>query len=267
MNVQHHKIIADELRIRTPQVAATADLLSDGATVPFISRYRKEATGSLDEVQIAAVRDRLAGLAELDKRRQSIVESLAKRDLLTDELAHNLEKAENLTSLEDIYLPYKPKRRTRAMIACEKGLEPLAHALFKQDTPHVEASSYISEENGVASVEEALAGARDIIAEWINENKEIRVLLRRVYSEKAVIASTVVKKNRDIGSKFHDYFDWQEAAAKVPSHRLLAMFRGEKEKILSLSIKPPGELVLPLLTRTFVKQRTGNQEEQAVTDS
>ena len=267
MNLQHHKIIADELRIRATQVAAAADLLTDGATVPFISRYRKEATGSLDEVQIAAVRDRLAGLAELDKRRQSIVESLAKRDLLTTELAHSLEKAENLTSLEDIYLPYKPKRRTRAMIACEKGLEPLARALFKQDTPHVEASPYIGGENGVASVEEALAGARDIIAEWINENKEIRVLLRRVYSEKAVIASTVVKKNREIGAKFHDYFDWQETAAKVPSHRLLAMFRGEKEKVLSLSIKPPDEMVLPLLTRTFVKQRAGNQVELAVTDS
>ena len=267
MNLQHQKTIAGELRIGTNQVAAAADLLTDGATVPFISRYRKEATGSLDEVQIATIRDRLAGLIELDKRRQSIIDSLAKRDLLSDELQNNLEKAENLTGLEDIYLPYKPKRRTRAMIGCEKGLEPLARKLFKQDTANVNALAFVNQEKGVESVEEALAGARDIIAEWINENQEIRVRLRRLYDEKAVIVSTVVKKNREIGAKFHDYFDWHEAVTKAPSHRLLAMFRGEKEKILSLSVKPPDELVLPVLISRFVKKGLGNQVELAVADS
>jgi len=267
MNLQHQKTIAGELRIGTNQVAAAADLLTDGATVPFISRYRKEATGSLDEVQIATIRDRLGGLIELDKRRQSIIESLAKRDLLSDELQNNLEKAENLTGLEDIYLPYKPKRRTRAMIGCEKGLEPLARTIFKQDTANVNALAFVNQEKGVESVEEALAGARDIIAEWINENQEIRVRLRRLYDEKAVIVSTVVKKNREIGAKFHDYFDWHEAVTKAPSHRLLAMFRGEKEKILSLSVKPPDELVLPVLISRFVKKGVGNQVELAVADS
>ena len=267
MTLQHQNIIAEELRIRPIQVTATADLLTDGATVPFISRYRKEATGSLDEVQIAAIRDRLAGLAELDKRRQFIIESLAKRDLLSDALKIDLEKADNLTGLEDIYLPYKPKRRTRAMIAGEKGLEPLARKLFRQDTTRVDVSAFVSEEKGVESVEDALAGARDIIAEWINENQKIRSLLRRLYDEKAVIVSTVVKKNRQQGAKFHDYFDWQESVAKVPSHRLLAMLRGEQEKILSISIKPPDELVLPVLVRHFVKNGVGDQVEQAVVDS
>ena len=267
MNLQHQKIIAEELRVRAAQVAATAGLLTDGATVPFISRYRKEATGSLDEVQIAAIRDRLVGLAELDKRRQSIIESLAKRDLLSDELKNNLEQAESLAGLEDIYLPYKPKRRTRAMIACEKGLEPLARTLFKQDTSNVNALAFVSEENGVESVEDALAGARDIIAEWINENQKIRVLLRRLYDEKAVIVSTVVKKNQQIGAKYHDYFDWSEPVTKAPGHRLLAMFRGEKEKILSLSIRPLDDVVLPVLISHFVKNKIGNQVELAVADS
>ena len=267
MTLQHQNIIAEELRIRPIQVTATADLLTDGATVPFISRYRKEATGSLDEVQIAAIRDRLAGLAELDKRRQFIIESLAKRDLLSDALKIDLEKADNLTGLEDIYLPYKPKRRTRAMIAAEKDLEPLARKLFRQDTTRLDVSAFVSEEKGVESVEDALAGARDIIAEWINENQKIRELLRRLYDEKAVIVSTVVKKNRQQGAKFHDYFDWHESVAKVPSHRLLAMLRGEQEKILSISIKPPDELVLPVLVRHFVKNGVGDQVEQAVVDS
>jgi len=267
MTLQHQNIIAEELRIRPIQVAATADLLTDGATVPFISRYRKEATGSLDEVQIAAIRDRLAGLAELDKRRQFIIESLAKRDLLSDALKIDLEKADNLTGLEDIYLPYRPKRRTRAMIAAEKGLEPLARNLFRQDTTRLDVSAFVSAEKGVESVEDALAGARDIIAEWINENQKIRLLLRRLYDEKAVIVSTVVKKNRQQGAKFHDYFDWHESVTKVPSHRLLAMLRGEQEKILSISIKPPDELVLPVLVRHFVKNGVGDQVEQAVVDS
>lgn len=268
MNQQHQITIADELQIPAARVAATVELLVDGATVPFISRYRKEATGSLDEVQIAAIRDRLAGLAELDKRRQSILESLEKREILNDELKTSLLKAQNLTSLEDLYLPYKPKRRTRAMIACEKGLEPLARALFRQDTHEVAASAYISDEKGVESVEDAYAGARDIIAEWINENQEVRAALRRLYTDKGVITSRVVKKNQETGGKFRDYFDWQEDVKKAPSHRLLAMFRGEKEKVLSLSVRPADELVLPPLMRHFVKKNgVGKQVELAVADS
>lgn len=249
------------------RVAATVDLLADGATVPFISRYRKEATGSLDEVQVTAIRDRLAGLAELDKRRQNIIESLFKRELLSAELKDSLYRADNLTSLEDIYLPYKPKRRTRAMIAFEKGLEPLAQALFGQNLHDADAAAYINDEKGVGSIDDAYAGARDIIAEWVNENQEIRVILRKLYADKAVIVSKVVKKNQDIGRKFRDYFDWREEAKKAPGHRLSAMFRGEKEKVLSLSVKPPDELTLPLLKNHFVKNGDRKQIELALIDS
>lgn len=267
-NQQHQHIIAGELRIHLNKVAATAELLTSGATVPFIARYRKEATGSLDEIQIAAIRDQLVRLAELDKRRQAIIDSLSKRDLLTDKLKNSLEKAGNLTTLEDIYLPHKQKRRTRAMIAREKGLEPLAKALFRQDAHDVDASAYIDTEKEVETVNDALSGARDIIAEWVSENQAIRSRLRRVFTEHADIISSVVKKNRENGVKFRDYFDWREKAAKAPSHRLLAMFRGENEKVLSLSVRPADDLVLSMLNDHFVKKgRAGNQVGQAVADS
>ncbi|NNK56398.1 MAG: RNA-binding transcriptional accessory protein [Desulfofustis sp.] len=267
MNQQHPTIIAKELQIHISQVAATVGLLAGGATVPFISRYRKEATGSLDEVQVTAIRDRLAGLAELDKRRQSIIESLAKRELLSGELKASLYRADNLTSLEDIYLPYKLKRRTRAMIAGEKGLEPLAQALFKQHIHDVDAAAYVDHEKGVGSIDDAYAGARDIIAEWVSENREIRIILRKLYADRAVIVSKVVKKNQEMGRKFSDYFDWREEAKKAPGHRLLALFRGENEKVLSLSVKPPDELTLPLLKTHFVKNGDRKQVELALIDS
>ena len=267
MSQQHQRILAKELRIPIFQVAAAVDLLADGATVPFISRYRKEATGSLDEVQVTAIRNRLAELAELDKRRQSIIESLAARELLSGELQASLHKADNLASLEDIYLPYKPKRRTRAMIAREKGLEPLARALFTRHTDNVDAAAYVDDEKGVGSIDDAYGGARDIIAEWVSENLQIRGILRRLYADKAVIVSKVVKKNQQSGEKFRDYFDWREEAKKAPGHRLLAMFRGEKEKVLSLSIKPPDELALPLLKNHYAVKADRTQVELALIDS
>ncbi len=264
---QHHKKIAYELQIHPHQVTATAELLDNGATVPFISRYRKEATGSLDELQVMAIRDRIAGLTELDKRRKAILESLAKRDLLSGELRDSLLKADTLTSLEDIYLPHRPKRRTRGAIAIEKGLEPLARELFEQKHQQINAASYINPDKGVESISDALTGARDIIAEWVNENLEVRETLRHVYREKASITSSVVEKNRETGQKFKDYFDWSEPVNKVVSHRLLAMFRGEREKVLSLSVRPPREQVLPLLIRHFVKSRDAEQVKLAIEDS
>jgi len=267
MNQPHRTTIAKELRIPLSQVAATVDLLADGATVPFISRYRKEATGSLDEVQVTAIRNRLAGLAELDKRRQSIVDSLAKRELLSDEIKARLFKAADLTTLEDIYLPYKPKRRTRAMIASEKGLEPLARVLFKQNPDEVDAAAYVDAAKGVGSIADAYGGARDIIAEWVSENQEVRGILRRLYADKAVIVSRVVKKNQQSGEKFRDYFDWREEAGKAPGHRLLAMFRGEKEKVLSVSVKPSDELALPLLKNHFASKGDSKHLELALTES
>ncbi|MDH3360163.1 MAG: RNA-binding transcriptional accessory protein, partial [Desulfobulbaceae bacterium] len=200
---QYHEIIARELQIKTGQVASVANLLEEGGTVPFIARYRKEATGLLDETGITAIRDRLAQLAELDKRRQAIISSLSERDLLEPKLEQTLLAASNLTVLEDIYLPFRPKRRTKSLIAREKGLEPLARIIFKQQQPP-KPEQFVNPAKEVATVDEALAGARDIIAEWISEDPAIRTELRRLFAGKAMIISKVVKKNQENGSKFRD---------------------------------------------------------------
>jgi uncharacterized protein len=266
---QHLTTIAQELDIKVAQVAATAALLGDGATVPFISRYRKEATGLLDETRIMAVRDRLGQLAELDKRRGAMVASLTERDLLSPELQAALQAASSMTVLEDIYLPYRPKRRTRSLIAKEKGLEPLANALFAQQNRDVQVEAFLNPEKEVHTIDEALAGARDIIAEWISEEAATRAELRELFAKETAIASSVVKKNEEAGAKFRDYFNWQEPAAKAPSHRLLAMFRGENEKVLTLSLRPPEETALAILQRFYVKARneSGRQVALAVEDS
>jgi uncharacterized protein len=262
-------IIARQLQLSAGQVAATAKLLAEGATIPFVARYRKEATGMLDEVQIAAIRDQLARLTELDKRRQAISTSLAERELLTDELQAAVRNAASLAVLEDIYLPYRPKRRTRSLIAREKGLEPLAQSIFTGKATPSQPQDFVSGEKGVLSADDALAGARDIIAEWISEDAPLRARLRIHFAEKAVITSLVVKKNQESGVKFRDYFDWQAPAAKTPGHRLLAMFRGENEKVLTLSLRPPEKDVLPMLQRLFVGKNDfcGRQVGLAVEDS
>jgi uncharacterized protein len=250
---QHLKTIAQELHIKVEQAAAAAALLGDGATVPFISRYRKEATGLLDETQVAAVRDRLGQLAELDKRREAIVASLAQRDLLSPELKAALQAASSMTILEDIYLPYRPKRRTRSSIAKEKGLEPLARALYAQDNRGVQVENFINPGKEVHTAEEAMAGARDIIAEWISEAAATRAELRKLFALESVVTSLVVKKKEASGAKFRDYFDWQEPAAAAPGHRLLAMFRGENEKVLTLALRPPEDRGLAIVQRFHVK--------------
>ena len=263
---QHHIRTSKNLHISVNQVAATARLLAEGATVPFISRYRKETTGSLDETQVSAVRDQLAKLEELDKRRRTIIDSLTARDLLTNELQASLQGAEDLATLEDIYLPHRQKRKTRAMTAKEKGLEPLAKSIFA-GRDQVDVHAFIHPEKGVSSAEEALAGARDVIAEWISEDAEMRARLRSLFSRKGVICSMVVKKNREAGAKFQDYFNWQEEAGKALGHRLLAMFRGESEKILRLSIRPADDLALTILTRKYRPQgKFRDQLSMAVTD-
>ena len=256
MNEKHAVKIADELNHSLQQIMATASLLEDGATVPFIARYRKEATGSLDEVAITAIRDRTAQLEELDRRRESILKSLQERELLTDELKEKILVADTLSSLEDIYLPYRPKRRTRATIAKEKGLEPLAKLIFeqKEDTdPVAEAGAYIDPEKGIETVDDALAGSRDIIAEWVNENQEAREKMRALYMKKASFRSKVTAGKETEGAKFRDYFDWEESVTKAPSHRILAMRRGEKEGFLTLRAEPPEEEALALLEAMFVK--------------
>jgi protein Tex len=271
MNEGHIPKIAQELSLTPKQVQATADLLNEGATVPFIARYRKEATGSLDEVAITAVRDRLNQLMELDKRREAILKSLEERGQLTDELKEKILSAETMVVLEDIYLPYRPKRRTRATIAKEKGLEPLARLLFAQEDidPMAEAAAFVDPEKGVDSAEDALAGACDIIAEWVNEDQTARARMRDFYSSKAVFKSKVIPEKESEGIKYRDYFDWEETVKTAPSHRILAMRRGEKEGFLTLRVIPPEEEALEILDRLFVKGEgpASQQVRSAVHDS
>ncbi len=254
MNLSHIDAISADMRLDAAQVKSVALLLEDGATVPFIARYRKEATGSLDEVTVSAIRDRLTQLIELDRRRESILKSLAQHGHLTDALEVRVRTAETMTRLEDIYLPYRPKRRTKASTAREKGLEPLAMAILSQAgaDPIALAAGYVNPEKAVESVEAALSGARDIIAERINEDPQARSRVRALFFKKAVIRSQIVAGKEGEGAKYKDYFQWAEPAATAPSHRILAMRRGEKEEILGLSIAPPAELAIAILEELFV---------------
>nr|WP_155325985.1 Tex family protein [Desulfosarcina ovata] len=243
------------MNLEAARIDAVAQLLADGASVPFISRYRKEATGSLDEVAVATIRDRLTQLQDLDSRRETILGSLEQHGHLTDELKDQVLAAGTMTELEDIYLPYRPKRRTRATIAREKGLEPLADAIFEQagNDPEALAADYVDAEKDVATIEDALAGARDIIAETINEDQQARSRVRDLFFEQAVIRSQVVAGKETEGAKYKDYFEWSEPVSTAPSHRILAMRRGEKEDILSLAIAPEAEPAVAILETLFIK--------------
>jgi len=250
-----YKKIAQELHVTDRQVTDTAMMIAEGATVPFIARYRKEVTGSLDEVAITAIRDRLQQLEELESRRTAILKSLTERNLLTPELDEKICSAETMSVLEDIYLPFRPKRRTRATIAREKGLELLAEQLFVQENMDVAAvaSAFVSEEKGVATIEEALAGARDIIAEWVNEDATARSKMRELFWDKGVIVSKVLPDKEEAGIKYKDYYEWSEAVSSTPSHRILAMRRGEREEFLMLRMIPPEEDAINILLALFVK--------------
>ena len=263
MNEKNIVKIAVELKLREKQVLATARLLDDGATVPFIARYRKEATDELDEVNIITIRDRLEQLYELDKRREAILKSLEDQGNLTDDLKEKVETAETLAILEDIYLPYRPKRRTRGMMAKEKGLEPLANKIFEQGDidPHAEAAAFVDSEKGVDNIEDALAGARDIVAEWINEDAEVRSELRELFEKKAVISSRVAKGQEEDGIKFKDYYEWEEAASMAPSHRVLAIRRGAGEGFLIFHILPQEDEAVAISENRFVKDN-GQAAEQ-----
>ncbi len=261
-DAEHDRIVAvaGELGLRPAQVTAVAELLAEGATVPFVARYRKEMTDSLDEVQIAAVRDRLAKLAELEKRREAIIRSLEERALLTEDLAGHLAAAATMTALEDLYLPFRPRRRTRATIARERGLEPLASRLFAQDPadpfdPSDAAAAFVDPETGVATVEDALQGARDIMAEWVSEDLETRSAMRRLYESRAQLVAKVARGKSEEAAKFRDYFDWSEGAAAAPSHRVLALFRGDAEGMLLVRLAPPEEEALALLESRFARGR------------
>ncbi|WP_438481240.1 helix-hairpin-helix domain-containing protein [Oleiharenicola lentus] len=282
-NPDHVLRLAQELNLKVQQVAATAQLLAEDATVPFISRYRKEVTGMLDEVQVTAIRDRLEQMRSIDERRASILSSLKERNLLNDVLEKSINAATTLTALEDIYLPFKPKKRTRATIAREKGLEPLAELLYAQDAatnPATAAQEYVGRDytpddgkntpQKIKDIDEALAGARDIIAERVSDDKDARARLRLVYQKHAVISSKVLTGKEVEAAKFKDYFEWSEPLAKAPSHRVLAMRRGEQELMLMMRITLPDELaaqaeVEPLFVKA--KNPAGEQVRLAVVDS
>lgn len=263
------EIISQRVNIPLRQVKKTVDLLEEGATIPFISRYRKEHTGSLDEVQITEIRDELNKLKELVKRQEYILKTIDEQDLLTAELRKKIEECLDPLLLEDIYLPYKPKRKTRATMARDKGLEPLAKILMNQQEMQVEkaAARFLNDE--VTTEEEALQGARDIIAEWINENQRSRKTVRYHFSRTAVIYSKVVKGKEEEAEKYRDYFEFSEPLKKCPGHRILAMRRGEQEGFLKLSVEPDTPRVMTDLEEQHVKNPydVGQQVAEAVKDS
>jgi len=247
--------VAQELGLRPEQVLAAAALLAEGATVPFIARYRKERTGELDEEQIRTVRDRLEQLSELDARRTAVLKSLEERQLLTPELQAQILAAPTMAVLEDVYLPFRPKRRTRAMVARERGLEPLALLLLEQGPatdPLAAAAAFVDAEKELPDAEAALAGARDIMAEIINEDPAVRAEMRELFETKGVMRAAVIPGKEEAGQKYRDYFDWSEPLASAPGHRVLAVRRGEKEDILSLRIAPPDDLAIAALERRYV---------------
>ena len=264
----HIKIIARKLQLHDWQVENTLRLLDDGATIPFISRYRKEVTGSLNEVQLAEIRDEYERLRELDRRREAIVKSIEEQEKMTPELLARINEALTVTVLEDIYLPFRPKRKTRASVARARGLEPLALWLLeqRQGDPDTEAGKYLGDE--LESPAAALAGARDIIAEMVSENDQVRGSLRRLYERDAVITSKGVKGKEEEGSKFSDYFEWSEPLRRCPSHRLLAMLRGEEEGYLRLTIMPSEVEAIDTVEKQFVRANNSaaRQVKAAVAD-
>ncbi|MCK8601383.1 Tex family protein [Desulfoferrobacter suflitae] len=260
MHQPHTMTIANELNLLPNQVDATVGLLQGGASVPFIARYRKEATGSLDETVIVQIRDRLVQLEALEKRRETILDALQEQGNLTEDLRRRIARAETLAKLEDLYLPFRPKRRTRAGIAREKGLEPLARLLLQQKPetrPAEEAQAFLDGEKGVSCGADALAGARDIIAEWVSENVEIRASLRTLFMHKGILKSNVIKGKEAEAVQYRDYYEWEESVKSAPSHRILATRRGEREGFLNVRMVVNTQEALAVIDSTCV---TGNGE-------
>lgn len=268
MSILFNKIVSSALNISEKQVENTIRLLDEGATIPFISRYRKEVTGALDEVQIGNIKEQYDKLRELEKRKQTIITTIDEQGKLTPDLRTRLENSWDAMEIEDIYLPYKPKRRTRAEVAREKGLEPLAKILMIQTENNLDIKAQAFVKNDVADTEEALKGARDIIAEWISENERARNMVRSIFRKEAIISSRVVKGKEEEAAKYRDYFDWSEPLRRCSSHRLLAVRRGESEGFLKVSIEPDSELCIERLEGLFVKNATASaaQVNEAVRD-
>jgi len=268
-NPQIIKLIADSLQLSEKQIRNAVRLLDEGATIPFISRYRKEMTDGMDEVQLADTREQYDKLCELLKRRETVLKTIEEQDKLTDELRRRIENCWNSTELEDIYLPFKPKRRTRAEIAREKGLEPLAKMIMKQNSADVERMAQQFTGENVETTADALAGARDIIAEWVNESENARNAVRRNFAFDAVISSKIIKGKEEEAQKYRDYFEMSEKLSRCSSHRLLAMRRGEAEGFLRVSINPDDDRCLERLERIFVRadNEAADQVAEAVKDA
>jgi len=262
-------LIASALHLTEKQIRNAIQLFIEGATIPFISRYRKEMTDGMDEVQLGDTKEQYDKLCELAKRKLAVLKSIEEQDKLTDELKSRIDNCWNITELEDIYLPYKPKRRTRAEIAREKGLEPLAKMLMKQQSDDIERMALNFVKGDVLDADDALKGARDIIAEWVNESEAARNAIRTIFAREAVISSKLIKGKEEEAQKYRDYFDMSEKLARCSSHRLLAMRRGETEGFLRVNITPEDENCLDRLDRIFVKGNTdsSNQVSEAVNDA
>ncbi len=251
------RLIAKELNLTEQQVENVINLLQEGASIPFIARYRKELTGSLNELSIIAIRDRLKQLTELEKRRDSVIHSVREQGKLTEELEQALRRATTLTEIEDLYLPFRPKRKTRASMAIEKGLEPLAKIILAQKEEDILrlAKRFIDVEKGVENEDEALQGARDVIAEWVNQDAVVRQRLRRLFRSEAVIASRLVKGKDEEAQKYRSWFHWEEEVRRIPSHRLMAILRGEAEGYLKVEIQPSLAKALEIIERIYMKAR------------
>ena len=271
MTINYAKRIAEELHLTEEQVKNTLELLEGGATIPFVARYRKEATGSLDEVQIGQIKELHTKWVELDKRRAAILDSIREQGKLTPELEAKINETVSMSELEDLYLPYRPKRKTRATVAIEKGLEPLAKTISAQKEMDLQslASRFVNEAKGVHNIEEALAGARDIIAEHISENLSVRARLRNTFRQHSRISTKLIKDKVDEGEKYKIYYNADEFLAKAPSHRILAMFRGEEEGILRVTIEPNEEKTLEMLRRAIIRNNSNCAQQvwMAVTDA
>ena len=264
MKESYYSKIARELGVKAQQVKAADALLTEGATVPFIARYRKELTGSLDEVAIETLRERLKELAQLDARREAIINSMTEQEVLSDELRKAIDSAQTIAALEDIYLPYRPKRRTRGSAAREKGLTPLAELVFSQADgidPPKEAAAFIDKAKGVEDSRDALAGARDIIAEHVAEDADVRAAMRALFEKDAKIRTEVYTGAEEKAATYKDYFHWEESAAKAPSHRILAMLRGNKDALLKLSIRPDEDRAIALLYTLICRNKNSCTEE------
>ena len=263
--------IAKELQLDTHHVANVIKLLGEGATIPFIARYRKEMTGTMNEENVAAVQKRMDQLIEFQKRKDSVIESIREQEKLTPELEQKILEAQTMQEVEDLYLPYKPKRRTRAAIAREKGLEPLAAQIMAQNVDLVErlAARYVNAEKGVNSVEEALQGANDIMAEWVSENINGRNRIRKIFHTKGELNASVVKGKEEEGKTYQNYFDFHEPISKAPSHRILALFRAEEEGIIKLKVNVDDDFAVNSLEKIFIKNNNASTElvRKAIADS